>query len=129
MKYPTIDDIITIHEKLIQQYGGSQGIRDHGLLASAMHRPQSTVFGEDAYPSLFDKAAAICHSFLFNHPFVDGNKRVAFAACHLTLLANGFNISLSSAEIYKFLIDVIKTHKDVTYISAWLEKHSKKIKP
>ena len=128
MKLLSIEEIIKIHEKLIEKYGGSQGIRDQGLIESAVHRPRSTIFGQDAYPSVFDKAAAICHSFLFNHPFIDGNKRIAFAACHLTLLANGYSMTLDSEEIYEFLIKAIKSHKDVKEISAWLEEHSQRTK-
>lgn len=126
MRYLTLEELVKAHGVLIEKYGGSSGIRDHGLLESAIHRPQATVFGEDAYPDLFDKATAICHSFLFNHPFMDGNKRAAFVACHLTLLLNGWNLTSSSQETYDFLIDVIKNHEDWPKISAWLKKHSKK---
>ena len=127
MRYPTLDEIIRAHDALLKKYGGSAGIRDQGLLESAVHRPQSVVFGQDAYPALFDKAAAVCHSLLFNHPFVDGNKRVAFAACHLMLLLNGWNLTSRSDETYKFLIDAIKNHSDWPMISAWLKKRSRKI--
>jgi len=127
VRYLTLEEVIRAQETLIKKYGGSTGIRDRGLLESAIHRPQSIVFGQDAYPSLFDKAAAICHSLIFNHPFVDGNKRAAFAACHLTLLLNGWNLTSSSNETYTFLIQVIKNHSDWAEISAWMKKHSRKI--
>ena len=126
MRYITLEELAKAHDALLKKYGGSSGVRDHGLLESAIHRPQSTVFGNDAYPTLFDKAAAISHSLLFNHPFVDGNKRTAFAACHLTLLSNGWNLSSPVEETYSFLIDVITSHKDWPEISAWLKKNSKK---
>ncbi len=128
MKYLTIEQILEAHEALLKKYGGSTGIRDKGLLEAAILRPQSTAFGEEAYPTLFDKAAAIGHSLLMNHAFVDGNKRGAFAACHLTLLINHWNLTASSDETYDFLIDVIKTHKDWKEISAWLKKHSTKLR-
>ncbi len=127
MKYPELRDILKVHEMLLKKYGGPTGTRDKGLLESAVQRPKSSVFGEDAYPSLFNKAAALCHSLLFNHPFVDGNKRVAFAACHLTLMANGWNLTTSSELTYHFLVDCIKKQSDWREISAWLKKHSKKI--
>ncbi|MGH7197399.1 MAG: type II toxin-antitoxin system death-on-curing family toxin [Candidatus Omnitrophota bacterium] len=126
MRFLTLDEVLTAHEHLLRKYGGSPGIRDQGLLESAVHRPQAVVFGKDAYPTLFDKAAAICHSLLFNHPFIDGNKRVAFAACHLTLLLNGWNLTSSTEETYEFLIETIKNQWDWQEISAWLKKHSKK---
>ena len=118
--------MISAHEELLKKYGGASGIRDRGLLESAVHRPQSVVFGKEAYPSLFDKAAAICHSLLFNHPFVDGNKRSAFAACHLTLLLNGRDLTSNSEETYAFLINAIQNHLDWKELSAWLKQHSKK---
>ncbi len=127
MTYPSLEEIVKIHDELLKKYGGSTGIRDQGLLESAIHRPQAVVFGEDAYPTLFDKTAALCHSLLFNHPFVDGNKRIAFAACHLTLLANGWDLIPNSDEIYKFLIKAIENRSDWKEISHWLNKNSKKI--
>ncbi len=111
---------------LLKRYGGSPGIRDHGLLESAVHRPQAVVFGKDAYPSLFDKTAAVSHSLLFNHPFIDGNKRSAFAACHLTLLLNGWDLTSNSDETYQFLIEVIEKHLDWKEISAWLKVNSQR---
>ncbi len=127
MKYLSLEEIIEAQKILLKKYGGDSGIRDHGLLESAVHRPQATVFGNDAYASLFDKAAVICQSLLMNHAFVDGNKRAAFAACHLTLLINGWNVTATHTEIYDFLIKAIKDHLDWQGISAWLEKNSKKI--
>ena len=127
MKYLTLEQIINAHQILLKRYGGSDGIRDRGLLESAVHRPQAVVFGKDAYPTLFDKAAVICHSLLFNHAFVDGNKRAAFAACHLTLLMNGKNLTANSEETYQFLIGVITTHKDWPALSEWLKRHSKSV--
>ena len=127
MKYVALEQIIEAQKILLQKYGGSSGIRDQGLLESAIHRPQATVFGNEAYPTLFDKAAVILQSLLMNHAFVDGNKRAAFAACHLTLLINGWDLTTNSYETYNFLISVIQKHTDWPDISAWLKKHSKKL--
>ncbi len=126
MRYLTLEEVLAAHDYLLKRYGGADGIRDQGLLESAVHRPQAVVFGQDAYPTLFDKAAAICHSLLFNHAFVDGNKRVAFAGCHLMLLLNGWDLTSKSDEIYDFLIEVIEKRRDWKYISLWLKNHSKK---
>ena len=127
MKYVTLEKIIEAQKILLHKYGGSPGVRDQGLLESAIHRPQAAVFGKEAYPTLFDKAAVICQSLLMNHAFIDGNKRAAFAACHLTLLMNGWNLTARSEETYDFLIKIIREHTDWPEISAWLKKHSKKI--
>ncbi|MBI2095677.1 MAG: type II toxin-antitoxin system death-on-curing family toxin [Candidatus Omnitrophica bacterium] len=127
MRYLTLGELVEAHRVLLERYGGSAGMRDQGLLESAIHRPQASVFGKEAYPTVFDKAAALCHSLLLNHPFIDGNKRVAFAACHLTLMMNGYSLTSSSIETYDFLIRVIKNHPDWTEISSWLKAHCKKI--
>ena len=127
MRYVSLDEIVEAQKILLKKYGGDHGIRDQGLLESAVHRPQATVFGKEAYPALFDKAAVICQSLLMNHAFIDGNKRAAFAACHLTLLMNGWSLTTSGDEIYDFLLRAIQKHADWPEISAWLKKHSKKI--
>lgn len=127
MKYLSLEEIVQAQTILLKKYGGDPGIRDQGLLESAVHRPQATVFGKEAYPSLFDKAAVICQSLLMNHAFVDGNKRAAFAACHLMLLINGWNLTASPKETYDFLIKAIKDDTNWQEISAWLKKNSKKL--
>ncbi len=124
MRYLTLEEILKAHEILLERYGGRAGIRDQGLLEAALYRPRVSAYGKDAYPSVYDKAAAICHSLLFNHPFIDGNKRTAFAACHLTLLLNGRNLTPTSEKIYSFLSKVLSRHLDWTAISAWLKKNS-----
>ena len=126
MRHLTLEQVSEAHEQLLKKYGGSAGIRDHRLLESAIRRPHTTVFGKSAYPSVFDKAAAICHALLFNHPFVDGNKRAAFAACHLTLRLNGWDLTVESKEIYVFLIKTIENHLDWKEISAWIKKNSRR---
>ena len=127
MKYVTLEQIIEAQKTLLQKYGGGVGVRDQGLLESAIHRPQATVFGNEAYPTLFDKAAVILQSLLMNHAFIDGNKRAAFLACHLTLLINSWDLTTGSEETYNFLIQVIRKHTDWPEISAWLKEHSKKL--
>ncbi len=128
MRYLSSKELLRAHEELLKRYGGTPGIRDRGLLESAVQRPQMSVFGKPAYPTVFDKAAAVCHSLLFNHPFVDGNKRAAFAACHLTLLFNKRDLRPPSEEIYIFLIKAIENHYDWKEIARWLKRNSKKVK-
>src|SRR5579859_834077 len=77
--YVSLEDLLIIHTDQIERYGGSHGIRDIGLIESALFRPQSSFGGEDLYPDFFDKAAVLVHSLLLNHAFVDGNKRTAMA--------------------------------------------------
>ena len=126
VKYLSSEQILAIHEALIKRYGGSGGIRDRGLLESAVFRPQTTVFGEEAYPALFEKCAVLGYSIIQNHPFLDGNKRAGFAAMHLMLLINGYDLASTSEEEIGMTEDVAsgKTHE--AKIAKWLKQHSKK---
>ena len=126
VKYLSSEQILAIHEALIKRYGGSGGIRDRGLLESAVFRPQTTVFGEEAYPALFEKCAVLGYSIIQNHPFLDGNKRTGFAAMHLMLLINGYDLASTSEEEIGMTEDVAsgKTHE--AKIAKWLKQHSKK---
>lgn len=85
MRYLTVAELIAIHEMILAQTGGSPGIRDHGTLQSAAAQPMMTWSGQDLYPSLEEKAAALCYSLVCNHPFVDGNKRISHAAMEIFL--------------------------------------------
>ena len=79
MKYLTSHRVLFIHDQVIRRTGGSYGVRDLGLLESAVYRPQTTFDAQDLYLSIFDKAAALLQSLLKNHPFIDGNKRTALS--------------------------------------------------
>lgn len=99
--------MVYVHDELIHKFWpeagqvGTKGVRDRGLLESALARPFQTVFGEDAYPTVIDKAVALFHSLVSNHPFHDGNKRTAVTSLHHFLLANGFFAGLSNDEAYE----------------------------
>ncbi len=96
-----------IHDELLHKFWpgaehiGAKGVKDRALLESAVGRPSQTVFGQDAYPTVTDKAAALFHSLVSNHPFHDGNKRTAVTALQHFLLANGFFAGLSNDEAYE----------------------------
>ena len=79
MKYLSLEDVLLYHERIIQESGGSEGIRDFGLLHSAIERPKASFAGKDLYQDIFTKAAALVHSLVLNHPFIDANKRTALA--------------------------------------------------
>lgn len=89
-----LEELEEIHQEAITRYGGSLGMRDRGLFESAAACPQTTLFGQPAYPSIIRMAAALARALAKNHAFVDGNKRVAFTATRLFLGINGFPISL-----------------------------------
>jgi death-on-curing protein len=96
-----------VHDELIRNFWpdpediGSKGVKDRGLLESAVGRPYQTVFGQDAYPTLTEKATALFHSLISNHPFHDGNKRTAILSLHHFLLANSHFLLLSNDEAYE----------------------------
>lgn len=127
-KYIILDEVIAIHDSMIELYGGSFGIRDIGLLQSAISRPQATFGGVDLYPTIFDKAAALFHSLMFNHAFADGNKRTTMTTTARFLAINGHSVEVDQKEFVDFPLRVENNHLSLEKISAWLEKHTKKIK-
>lgn len=122
--YLTTTDALAIHQILIRKYGGTDGVRDMGALESALHRPQTGY-----YKDIVEEAAALLESLAINHPFLDGNKRVAFAVTSAFLRINGFAIHGSSAEISQkwtklFDANLFKFEE----IEPWLRKLVSEIK-
>lgn len=128
VKYLTLDEIIAIHDSMIDIYGGSHGIRDLGLLQSALARPQASFSGEDLYPNIFDKASALFHSLMFNHVFVDGNKRTTFVGTARFLSLNGYEITARGKDVIVFALEVENKYLSIEKIAGWLRKNSKKNK-
>ena len=128
VKYVPLEDIIFIHEAIIDTIGGKGGIRDFTLLHSAIFRPQSSFGGKDLYSSFFDKAASLTHSLLVNHPFNDGNKRTALASCERFLNINGIEIAASQKEKIQFTLDIESKKFNLESIAKWLKAHSRKTK-
>jgi death-on-curing protein len=113
----TLEEVLDLHRQLIQRFGGADGVRDPGLLESALARPRSGY-----YSSLSEQAAALMQSLAGNHAFVDGNKRVAFAATAVFLRMNGYALRVDADEAERFLIDrVIVGRANVVVIAEWLE--------
>ncbi len=107
-----------MHSLLIRQYGGSDGVRDVGLLEAALFRPQTGY-----YSDIIEEAAALLESLAVNHPFVDGNKRVAFAVTDVFLRINGFEINSTSQKIYSELIKLFETKEfDFKNLEKFLRK-------
>ena len=123
MRYLSLQEVISLHSLLISQSGGSSGLRDRGALESAVAQPEASFGGEDLYPSLASKAAALGHSLIQNHPFVDGNKRVGHAAMEVFLLLNGYEIDASVDEQETIIIDVASGKRSRNELSEWLSKH------
>ncbi len=116
--------VLFIHARLLATSGGGAGVRDLGLLQSAVARPQAVFDGQDLYPDLLSKTAVLLESLAQNHPFVDGNKRTAITAASLFLLRNGRRVQTSNAELERFTLWVVNEHPSLTEIGAWFEENS-----
>ena len=125
MKYLYPKQVLYLYQQIVQQTGGTVGLRDEGLLESAVYRPQASFGGQDLYPDVFSKAAALGHSIILNHPFVDGNKRIGFEAMRLMLRLNGQDIHASLEAKYDFVIDIAKGKLTEQAIADWLTRHSR----
>ena len=124
MKHLYPKQVLYLYQQIIQQSGGSVGLRDDGLLESAVYRPQSSFGGRDLYPDLFSKAAALGHSIISNHPFVDGNKRVGFEAMRLMLRLNGYDLHASLEAKFDVVVEIAKGKLTEQGIADWLKAHS-----
>jgi death-on-curing protein len=118
-------EVIYIHELLIKRFNGSEGIRDIGLLESALARPFQTFDGADLYPDVIEKAAALIQSLLNNHPFVDGNKRIGYVIMRLFIIESGNDILASQSEKYDFVIKIASGDLDFEGIRNWIETKAK----
>ena len=116
--YLTADEVIGFHERLV---GRVDMLRDFGALDGAVSRPQSSVFGEDAFPSIHEKAAALLHGLARNHPFIDGNKRIAWTATAVFYMLNGYHIHMDQGDIVALVVDVAEGQADVQAIAARLK--------
>jgi death on curing protein len=117
-EYVTTADALFFHKQLIERYGGAQGVRDVGALESALYRPQTGY-----YDTLIHEAAALFESLVQNHPFVDGNKRVAFAVVDVFLRINGFTITASSSTVYNDIMKLFKVDAfDMQHLVPWLQE-------
>ena len=116
LRYLTTDDLLLLVSEL-----GAGPVRDVGLLGSAVGRPQTTVFGADAYPTVPQKAAALLHSITNNHALVDGNKRLAWLAAVVFLDLNGWDVSLSDDEAFELVMVASTSDHDVVEITERLQ--------
>ena len=124
MRYLTTEQVLFIHARLVAETGGSHGVRDLGLLQSAIARPRASFEGADLYPELWTQAAALLDSLVRNHPFVDGNKRTGIAAAALFLRLNGWRLTASDEELVSFTLAVALGEIPLAAMADWLRQHS-----
>jgi death on curing protein len=115
----TLAEVLAIHADQVERYGGSQGIRDYGLLEAALYRPQTGY-----YADLIEEAAALWESLAQNHPFIDGNKRTAFAATYTFLAINGARLRADAEKTYVFIEDLYRANQfSFEKLVPWLRRH------
>ncbi len=120
--YLSDDQILAVHQAQIQRFGGSAGVRDKGALEAALARPAMTFGGEDLYPDIPSKAAALMHSLVMNHPFVDGNKRVGVSAVELFVAANGWELPVGDSDLEELTLTVARGELDVEPLAIWFRQ-------
>ena len=119
--------VLALHADLLQRYGGQPGLRDRNLLESALAQPRITVGGKFAHKTIFDKAAAYGYHVCKNHPFIDGNKRVAFVLMDIFLQRNGWEIVAHEEDAYSMMIDLSSGRLSKAHLASWLKKHSSRL--
>jgi death-on-curing protein len=123
--YLTLAEVLTMHKILIDRYGGSQGLRDAGALEAALYRPQTGY-----YQDVIQEAAALWESLNQNHPFIDGNKRVAFAATHTFLKLNGIRLTATASDTETFILSLFEKQAfEYANLEHWLRQHTESTSP
>lgn len=123
-QYLTPEQVLFLHSRLLNETGGGHGIRDLGMLLSALGRPQATFDGKELYPDIFSKAAALMDSLVRNHPFVDGNKRTAITTSALFLRINGFQLVVENREMVQFTFACAQSQVSLEGIADWFKRYS-----
>ncbi len=123
VQFLSLDEAIAIHERLIDKFGGTQGLRDMGLLESALFRPQTGY-----YADLAQMAAALFESLISNHAFVDGNKRAAYFICDVFLRLNGWKLKMDTEVGYTFIVGSLEKGRcDYDHLLPWIQQHLEKL--
>lgn len=125
MRYLSVEEVLLIHEYQIQEFGGSSGILNLGLLESAVYRPKTAFGGNEKYKTLFEKTAILAYSLIKNHPFVDGNKRTSMVSAIMFLSLNGHEVAIKQEEMIKLALEIAKDEMSLEEITKFYEDHSK----
>jgi death-on-curing protein len=126
-RFLSISQVLDIHQDEINSFGGTFGVRDKGLLDSALAQPQATFGGELLHPTIGEQAAAYLYHLAMNHPFIDGNKRTAFAVMDTFITLNGYSLNLSEEQAYNLVIQVVQRQISKEELSAFMELHLQRL--
>jgi len=124
MRFLSLGEVLALHRRILAETGGRLGVRDLGAIASALSQPRVSVGGEDAYPTLVDKAAALGYSLIRNHGFFDGNKRIAHAAMEVFLVLNGMELRASVEEQERFMLSLAAGEVSREGLADWLRSNT-----
>lgn len=124
INYLESEEILIIHARIIDQTGGSHGVRDLNQINSMIERPKSQFSGRDLYPTVFDKASAYFESCACHHSFIDGNKRTAIALTSRFLHLNGFELKVLNKKLEEFVLSAVIKKYNLAKIAAWIKNHS-----
>lgn len=122
--YLTLEEILRLHFQIIEDFGGSHGVREEGRLKSLVQAPKQILYGKEQYPSLYEKAAVYLRNTIGDHPFNDGNKRTAVIVSGIFLSRNGHALNAKPKELEIFAIEIATQHLKIDKIAAWLDLHS-----
>ena len=125
VEYLTLEEILRIHYQLIEDFGGSHGVRDDGRLKSVVDAPKQNIFGAEQYRSIFDKAAVYIRNIIGDHPFSDGNKRTAITVCAIFLVRNGYMLNATPKFLEDFTVNVATNGLDIPDIANWLTANTR----
>lgn len=120
-----LDDLIWLHDQILEASGGLAGVKDPGQLEAALARPNQSAFKKSLFPDLFEKAAALLEAIANNHAFSDGNKRTAMAAAALFLYLDGVLVTFTNQEYESFMLHVVNDKPELSEIQQWLKAHGK----
>ena len=123
MRYLALAEVVELHRRLLEATGGAAGLRDLAALESAIAQPKVAFAGADLYPTLVEKAAALCFSLVENHPFVDGNKRLGHAAMETFLILNGAELDARVDDQERVMLDLAAGRIDRAQLLDWLRHH------
>ena len=127
MKFLSLEEVLAIHDRMLEVGGGREGIHDFSLLHSAVERPKAQFGGKYLYSSIWLMAAAMLHSLVKNHSFEDGNKRTAYFSTMRFLRKNGHLLKVGEKDIIKFVVNIDVGNTPLEEIASWLKNNSKEI--